>query len=198
MMDTLRAFIAIEMPPPVVDIVRRTQQALQRGGVHMRWVKPENVHLTLRFLGDISTGDIDPIRCALEKLAAESPSATLRIEGAGVFPGPARPRVVWLGLGGQTHLLGELHQRLSLLLSRLGFPEEKRPFRGHLTLGRAKGRVDAHRLRVQLAELKAIESQCFPGDRICLFRSDLRPDGAVYTPLVKVRAGCGPSGDNGK
>jgi 2'-5' RNA ligase len=188
MMDTLRAFIALEMPPQVVDIVRQSQQALQRGGIHLRWVRPENVHLTLRFLGDISTDVIDGIRCALERLAVETPSFSLRAKGAGVFPGPSRPRVVWLGLDGQHHLQ-DIHGKLSSLLSEQGFPPGKRPFEGHLTIGRSKGRVDTDRLRGVMAELATIEGQFFPADRVCLFKSDLKPGGAVYTPLVQVRTG---------
>jgi 2'-5' RNA ligase len=190
MMNTLRAFIAIEMPTPVVDIVRQSQEVLRRGGVHLRWVRPENVHLTLRFLGDISTEAIDGIRFALERLAMEIQSFSLRIKGAGVFPGASRPRVLWLGFEEQIHLL-EIYGKLSSLLSEQGIPEEKRPFKGHLTIGRAKGRVDTNRLRVKLAELEGIESQPFAADRVCLFKSDLKPGGAVYTPLVRVRTGRG-------
>lgn len=189
MMNTVRAFIAIEMPQTVVDIVRQSQQALQRGGIHMRWVRPENVHLTLRFLGDIPTDAIEGIRSALEHLVAEVTSFSLQIKGAGVFPGASRPRVVWLGLGGQINLLEELYRRLTSLLSEQGFPAEKRPFRGHLTIGRARGRIDAARLRSLMEELKDVESRFFSADRICLFKSDLRPGGAVYTPLVQVRTG---------
>jgi len=197
MMNTLRAFIAIEMPPPVPDIVRQSQRALQHGGIDLRWVRPENVHLTLRFLGDISTDAIEGIRCALEALADEFPSFSLQVKGAGVFPGAARPRVVWLGLGGQANLLDGLYRRLSLLLSLQGIPEERRPFRGHLTIARAKGRVDADRLREKLAGLKTLESRPFMADRICLFKSDLGPGGAVYTPLVQVRTGRGTENEAG-
>jgi 2'-5' RNA ligase len=188
-MDTLRAFIALEMPSRVKDIVRGSQQALQGAGMHLRWIRPENVHLTLRFLGDITTDAVDDLRSVLGRLAEETPAFSLKIKGAGVFPGSARPRVLWLGLGGQTKLLEDMYHRLSLLLSRHGFPEEARPFRGHLTIGRAKGRLDADRFRASLAALKNMESEPFSADRISLFKSDLRSGGAVYTPLFQVRSG---------
>ena len=191
MMNTVRAFIAIEMHPLVMDIIRRSQQMLRSGDIHLRWVRPENIHLTLRFLGDISTDAIDGIRYALEQAAANTPSFFLRVKGAGVFPSPARPRVVWLGLDGQLHLLEELYGRLSTLLSEQGISLENRPFRGHLTIGRARGRLDAERLKSRLAELRAIESRPFQADRLCLFKSDLTPRGAIYTPLVQVRTGGG-------
>lgn len=193
-MTTVRTFIAIEMPRLVTDIVRWSQQALQKGGIHLRWVRPENVHLTLRFLGDVPTDDIAGIRDALERLAEESSPFSLQVKGAGVFPGTTRPRVVWLGLGGQMHQLEELCRRLSSLLSEQGIPSEKRPFRGHLTIGRVKDRIDPERLRVQLTELATVETRPFSADRICLFKSDLKPGGAVYTPLVMVRTGGGRDG----
>lgn len=196
-METLRAFIAIEMPAHVKDVVRECQQALGRAGVHLRWVKPENVHLTLRFLGDISTDTVEGIKSSLEKLADETPAFSLQIKGAGVFPGLTRPRVVWLGLGGQKLLLGEMYCRLSRLLSGQGIPEEKKPFQGHLTIGRAKGPVDPDLLRAKMAELSILEDRLFPADRICLFKSDLGPGGAVYTPLVRVRAAGPPTVETG-
>jgi 2'-5' RNA ligase len=87
--------------------------------------------------------------------------------------------------------LEELYGRLSVLLSQQGIALEHRPFRGHLTIGRVKGRLDADRLKVQLGALKNVESQLFPANRLCLFKSDLTPRGAVYTPLVQVKTGRG-------
>jgi len=195
-METLRAFIAIEMPTTVVDVVRLSQQALRRSGIELRWVRPENVHLTLRFLGDIFTEAVDRIRISLEKLADEIPPFSLQVKGAGVFPGAARPRVIWLGLDGQKYLR-DMYGKLSSLLSEQGFPAENRPFKGHLTIGRIKGKVDTHRLREKMDELETVESQPFMADRICLFKSNLGPGGAVYTPLVQVRMGRDASHESG-
>jgi 2'-5' RNA ligase len=188
-MDTLRAFIALEMPSLVKDIVRESQETLQRAGIHLRWVRPENVHLTLRFLGDITTDTAHGLRAVLGSLAEETPAFFLKIKGAGVFPGAARPRVLWLGLAGETDLLEGMYRRLSMLLSRQGVPEEKRPFRGHLTIGRAKGRLNADIVRTQLVEMNKTVSAPFSADRIGLFKSDLTAGGAVYTPLFQVRSG---------
>jgi 2'-5' RNA ligase len=194
-MDTIRAFIAIEMPPMVVDIVQRSQQVLRRGGIRLAWVRPENVHLTLRFLGDIAADAVDRIRDVLEETARETSPFSLCVKGAGAFPGIARPRVLWLGLDGQLQPMAALYRRLSEKLSGLGIAGEKRPFRGHLTIGRVKGRPDIRLLKERMTELEHVESTLFPADSLCLFKSDLTPGGAVYTSLVKVRtAGADPSG----
>lgn len=189
MMNTLRAFIALEMPPMVVDIVRQCQQELQRNGVRMKWIRPESVHLTIRFLGNISSEAVADIRGILEELADDSPSFCLQLKGVGVFPSPSRPRVLWIGLDGDMHLLEESYRRLSNLLFQKGIPKENRPFRGHLTIGRTKGPVDAGRLKTVVGSLENIESRPFSADRIGLYKSDLRPGGAVYTPLFQIRTG---------
>jgi 2'-5' RNA ligase len=188
-MNKLRAFIAFEMPSQVKDVVRECQKTLRKAGVQLRWVKPENVHLTLRFLGDIPAEAVGGIGHVLRHMAEETPAFSLRVKGAGVFPGLARPRVLWLGLDGQKQLLEAAWKRLSGYLSRLDIPGEKRPFKGHLTIGRTKGRLDTELFGRQLDRLAALETQPFQADRLCLFKSDLEPDGAIYTPLIQVRTG---------
>jgi RNA 2',3'-cyclic 3'-phosphodiesterase len=184
-MDTLRAFIAIEIPGFVADAVRRSQQALQRDGIRLRWVRPENVHLTLRFLGDISAATIPAIREAMERSVFRRQPVSLRISGIGVFPGLKRPKVMWLGLQGQVHLLDDLHLNLSSLLAEQGIPLEKRPFKGHLTIGRVKERLDSEDLGTALLRPVLFKTDDFVADSICLFKSDLTTGGAVYTPLVR-------------
>ena len=186
-MDTLRAFIAIEMPALVADAVRRSQQALQHDGIHLRWVRPENVHLTLRFLGDISAADIPAVREAMERSVSRRQPFSLRISGIGVFPGLKHPKVMWLGLRGQVDLLDDLYRSLSTFLAEQGIPLEKRPFRGHLTIGRVKDRLDSENLGVALLRQALLETGDFVADSICLFKSDLTPRGAVYTPLVQMK-----------
>jgi len=184
-MDTLRAFIAIEMPGLVADAVRRSQQALQKDGIRLRWVRPENVHLTLRFLGDISAATIQAVREAMERSVFGRQPFFLRLSGIGVFPGLKHPKVIWLGLQGQVDLLDDLYRNLSAFLAEQGIPRAERPFKGHLTIGRAKGRLDSENLEAVLLRQAAFETDDFAADSICLFKSDLTPGGAVYTPLVR-------------
>ena len=111
---------------------------------------------------------------------------SFRIQGLGVFPGISRPRVLWAGLTGETDRIAECQQRLDTHLAASGLPKEKRPFRGHLTLGRVKGRIPADRLLQAIKRLSTCESEPVAVDRIVLFQSELKPTGAVYTSLRTV------------
>lgn len=188
-MDTLRTFIAIEMPGLVTDAVRQSQETLRHDGIHLRWVRPGNVHLTLRFLGDISPENIPAIREAMRRSVSQREPFSLRVSGVGVFPGLKRPKVLWLGLQGQLELLDDWHRNLSAFLAVQGIPLEKRPFKGHLTIGRVKERLDSETLRAALRHQVQFVTDDFVVDSICLFKSDLTPRGAVYTPLIQTRMG---------
>ena len=185
-MDTVRAFIAIDMPKSVVELIRCKQDALRKEGFRMRWVSPENVHLTLRFLGDISNDDIDGIRQAVENTAAKCAPPSIFAKGMGVFPKRGDPRVVWIGLGGELDALAEIYRLLNECLAEKGIPPEKRPFKGHLTIGRIKGRIAAENLRSHLEIHGDVQGNPFKASRVCLYKSDLTPGGAVYTTLARV------------
>jgi 2'-5' RNA ligase len=185
-MTTVRAFIAIDMPKSVVELIRCKQDALRKEGLRLRWVSPENVHLTIRFLGDIAVDDIDGIRQAVETAAAESAPPTVFAKGVGAFPKGGQPRVVWIGLGGELDALAEIYRRLNDCLAEKGIPPEKRPFKGHLTIGRIKGRMTAVNLHRYLEILGDVQGDSFKASRLCLYKSDPTPGGAVYTALARV------------
>ena len=114
---------------------------------------------------------------------------TLQGRGIGVFPDFRRPRVVWMGLTGDTEMLSKLQGQLETHLDVLGFPKERRRFKGHLTLGRAKGRLDAEKLRKSVEKLDAFETDAFAVQSVILYQSTLRPQGAIYTKLAEVHLG---------
>ncbi len=182
--DRIRAFIAIPLPREVIDQARRLQRQLQQEGLRMRWVRPEAIHLTLKFLGDIDRGRIADIEKALEATAGSSGAMALAAKGIGVFPTVRKVRVLWMGIAGETPLLIECHRNLDAQLSLLGFTPEKRRFNAHLTLARAKGRLEPHRLVRCMETISGFEAVPFAARRIILYQSDLRPDGAVYTRLA--------------
>ena len=107
----------------------------------------------------------------------------LAARGVGVFPGIKRPRVIWVGLGGQTQALFALQRKLEDNLAVIGFAKEKRPYKGHLTLGRFRQAVDPHTIHQVLQEHADLKSEDFTADRIILFQSDLKPAGPVYSEL---------------
>ena len=184
MTDALRAFIAFKLPDPVVLFIREIQADLKnRPELRLKWVRPESVHLTLKFLGNIRPDAVDPIAEAMAETAAAWPPLSFSAKGLGAFPTPKKARVVWLGLTGDTHSLIELQKDLDARLAPLGFPRETRPFKAHLTMGRAKGKVDPQSLVEAITAGAGSASPAFPADRLILFKSDLKPDGAVHAPL---------------
>ena len=178
-MTTIRAFIAIDLPPDVKaalgGVAAELGQGLPRGVV--RWVRPEQMHLTLRFLGDTPAERLPALYAAMDAVAAGRAPFALRLTEPGCFPNARRPRVVWVGLGGDAAALAALVAALNAALSALGLPPEDKPFRAHLTLGRVKD----ERAAPDLSLSAAVPALAVPVAAIHLIESDLRPDGPVYT-----------------
>jgi 2'-5' RNA ligase len=186
MTETFRAFIAIDLPESVKSFLSEAQEALKLYGFGVKWVRPQNIHLTLKFLGNIATADTDKIAEALTLAARNCPVVSLAAKGIGVFPNPRRPRVIWAGLKGQVEILENLQQTLDAHLSELGFARETRAFKSHLTLGRVKGKIAPARMKAAIEKLKEFESESFEINQVTLFKSDLQPAGAVYTKVQAI------------
>lgn len=184
MSDTTRAFIAIELPDEITAFIHKIQEGLRSYGLKARWVRPKNIHLTLKFLGDINNEDIKKAGDAIISAASENVSMSLGAKGIGFFPGVKRSRVIWTGITGQTEELTDLQKTLDGKLEAIGFPKERRPFKGHLTIARIKRKIDARRLVDAMKEFGRFESKTFIADEVILFKSELKPSGAVYTKLV--------------
>lgn len=184
MPDAYRAFIALALPDELRRHLGRIQRCLSDKGLRARWVRPESMHLTLKFLGDLPLDKIPAVTAVLDQVAGRCAALQLTAEGLGGFPNRNRPRVLWVGIGGECGALVAMQQGIETGLAPLGWPHESRPYRGHLTLGRAKGRGT---LAKNTGE---ILTQCEPGgalafraDRLVLYRSRLQPEGAVHAPL---------------
>lgn len=178
-MSTIRAFIAIRLPPPVeqalADIGRALALTVPRGGV--RWVRPEQIHLTLRFLGDTPVAQLDAIGKAMDAAVTDVLPFSLHLSGVGAFPNTRQPRVIWTGLDGEIKRLHALKSALDEQLTLLGLPSEDKPFRAHLTLGRVKDQRAVEGLEWSV-DVPAVE---LPVTATYLIESRLRPDGPVYT-----------------
>jgi RNA 2',3'-cyclic 3'-phosphodiesterase len=197
MPDLIRAFIAMTLPEPLAGLVFEIQQTLKALGLRIAWVPSGNVHLTLKFLGDIDPADIDPIADVMSECAQRIEPLTFTARGLGVFPDLRRPRVIWLGITGDMPQLIAFQQDLDARLAALGkgrFKPEDRPFKGHLTLGRIKARLDSGILIKALRETGRVESPVFTVAAIHLIQSRLKSSGSVYTPLRRVVLGNPASG----
>ena len=181
----IRAFFAAE----ISDDARRAAAALIRelreapDGDEVRWVRPETLHVTLRFLGDVEPDRVAELAARVGEALADAAPFELRLGEAVAFPSPRRPRVVALGVAPEEPLV-ELAGRVERGVVAAGLPPEERRFRAHLTLGRLRGR----RLP-ELASVPAPEASPFAVDEVVLFSSELRPEGALHTPLERIALG---------
>ncbi len=185
MSDTIRTFIAIELPEQIIDSIGRIQERLQDYGFKVRWVRPQNIHLTLKFLGNIQKVQTEKIHQAIFESARGFAPISIAAKGIGAFPSIKRPRVIWVGLAGQINQLQKLQKALDEKLAANGFPKEKRKFKGHLTLGRVKNKIDPKKLLEAVKEFAGFESEPFVTDTVALFKSELKSTGAVYTKLME-------------
>jgi len=182
---TIRAFLALDPPEEILREIGRVQDRLKKliqGD--LRWVRPEGIHMTLKFFGDIREGDVANISAVAEKAAAAVAKFELAIGGAGVFPDLNRPRVVWLGMDGDVARLMTFQRELERAFGEIGFPSEERPFRPHLTLGRIKSPKGLIGLAEALEKGKTVAAGRFTAAGLNLFQSSLTPRGAVYTRLA--------------
>lgn len=192
-MEQLRAFIAVELPTSVRVVlgeVTKDLQALAPGGVH--WVRPEGIHLTLKFLGNLTAESIASISQAMNRCATSVAPFELSLGDLGAFPNLKAPRVIWIGLQGALDGLLSLQVSLDEELERLGHAREGRPFNPHLTLGRVRETMPAtHRRRVgeNLAGASVNTRMGLPVEEIALVQSVLAPSGAVYTRLFSAPLG---------
>jgi 2'-5' RNA ligase len=181
--ERIRSFLAVDLPTEVKDGLGRIQEHLKAliGGI--RWTRPEGIHLTLKFFGDISREEMARISGAAEPAAAKLSPFPLTVEGLGVFPDLKRPRVLWIGMGGQLDILSGLQREIDAALEAHGFKREERSFKPHLTLGRFRSPGEAAGLEKVFAKRNDYRAGDFTAEGLTLFRSDLTPKGAIYAAL---------------
>lgn len=189
MSETIRTFIAIELPQTLITFLNKLQENMKSYGFKVKWVRPENIHITLKFLGNIHKADVEKIGHAITRAVKDNGSVSLWARGIGVFPNIRRPKVIWAGLKGETSSLISLQKKIDVAMGEIGFPQEERPFKAHLTLGRIKTKIDSKRLAEAMNRFGESESETFTADQVILFKSDLKPTGAVYTKLVNCKFG---------
>jgi 2'-5' RNA ligase len=181
----LRTFVAIDLPASVQAALDRFEKELQEAQAAIAWVKPERVHLTLKFLGEVLPERIPEIQKGLEHVASSAMPFRLQPSSCGAFPTLKQMRVIWVGLTGDWEALKRLQTGVEEAMGELGFKKEERPFRAHLTLGRVKGSRHLRALQDLLVSRQGFEAEAFDVTELVLYKSDLRPEGALYTPLFR-------------
>ncbi|HHL39943.1 MAG TPA: RNA 2',3'-cyclic phosphodiesterase [Deltaproteobacteria bacterium] len=182
----IRAFVAVEIPDFLRDELRRLARELRRGGSAASWVRPENVHLTLKFLGQVDEALVGPLGEAVAGAASGVRPFRLTTGRVGAFPSLAAPRVVWLGVE-PCEALSLLHRRIDDALGELGFERESRPFRPHLTLCRIRSAAEGRRLGRFIGRTAPAVNASFLVESVTLFKSVLGAGGPRYAALARAR-----------
>ncbi len=188
--DRIRSFIAIELSEEARKGLARLENELVRNEESfIKWGRPESIHLTLKFLGSIPVRRVEEISNAVEMAVQGVPPFHLEISGLGAFPNLRQPRVLWVGIRGETDMLLRLQQNVDSQLASLGFAKEERPFVPHLTLARLRQEASPEKRRHfgELVESIGFKtSYAIDVNTLCLMRSQLTPEGAIYTRLFQV------------
>ncbi len=177
----VRAFVALDLDARLRESIGELQAGLRPRLGGIRLVRPEGIHLTLRFLGNTSPAQVETLQPLLSAAATGCPPVEARVAGLGAFPDRGSPRVLWLGLDVPPAVF-DLQRACECAARAAGFEREERPFRAHLTLGRWRDRAP-------LPDLPSADLGVTRLDSLVLFKSDLRPDGAVHTPLARFGLG---------
>ncbi len=183
----IRAFLAIRPAPQVLDRLAAFQTELAKTGADVRWITGDSLHMTVQFLGDVRESELATIERGLVESFAEQPPIDVECRGFGVFPNQKKPRILWVGLEGDG--LASVAERTEIALAPIGFPPEEREFHPHISVGRMRSTRGFDSL---LRALKTYGTEGFGSSRIdhaILYKSDLRPDRSVYTPLVTIPFG---------
>lgn len=185
----MRLFVAVELSEQARAEVAALQTELRSSGADVKWVEPENLHLTLKFLGETAAEKVPALTDGLRQIAAEAQPFSISMEGLGAFPRNERPRVLWVGIKEGRQPLEELAAGVEGACSRLGFPSEERPFSAHLTIGRVRSSAGLGPLVQRLRETRFGPSDRVEVRRAVLLQSVLSPRGPVYHTLAELPLG---------
>lgn len=184
--ELIRTFIAIELPEEIKAAMAGVQAVLRKSGADVGWTRSEGIHLTLKFLGPVDADIIPGLAAALQEAVKDEPAFALGAAGIGCFPTARSPRVVWLGLAGETDALARLAGKVEAACGKLGFKPEGRPFKPHLTLGRVRSPRGRESLMRAMAPFEKVELGEIRAASISVMKSELKPSGAVYTEMHRV------------
>lgn len=185
-MPGIRTFIAIELSSEARQVVSGLVDRLEPSGADVRWIPPGNLHLTLKFLGDVEDRRLDRIAERVREASSGIGAFTLALSGVGAFPSREHPRVYWVGLSGGVEAIRELARRMDAAFEADGVKREGREFAPHLTIGRVRSPRGLAPLASSIDRISFLGPEMVV-DQIAVFKSDLRPAGPIYTRLAAVQ-----------
>ncbi len=181
----IRSFVALDILPQVKKEIGGIIGKLKRLGGNVKWVRSENLHITLKFLGEVVPETLEEVYQVVEESVRGTKAFSFSLSGAGIFPNPRRPRVFWIGIKEEGEL-ARLSRRLDEGLEALGFPREKRGFSPHLTIGRARTSQEMERLVEGIREME-YSSGKIEASSLFVMKSKLTPQGPIYSPLKEFK-----------
>ncbi|OGX37594.1 MAG: 2'-5' RNA ligase [Omnitrophica WOR_2 bacterium RIFCSPHIGHO2_02_FULL_52_10] len=186
MSDAIRTFIAVPFSPTLRQVIVKVQAELKKLDMDVKWVEPENIHLTLQFLGDVNPGKIAALKTVLNELYKDVKTIKTRVHSVGAFPDSRRPRVIWISLEDRQGQIAGLAAMLNNGLGKIGYQKNPKPFKPHITLGRVRSPKNAGALARTMHGYALSKDHGEALDRIVLFKSTLTPAGPIYAPLHTV------------
>lgn len=185
----MRVFIGIGLPGECRSAIADALSPLRTKEVPVSWTSPRNLHLTVKFLGEVPAGRVEELAGLMEKAVRVIPPFGFRMEGAGAFPTLRSPRILWIGIREPLELVGKLHQNMENVLSAAGFPRDERPFHPHVTVGRVRGRVGPGWGERFASAVSGMTFGTVSVTSCRLYESRLSPSGADYRILREVPVG---------
>lgn len=185
--QNIRCFVAIEIPKTIQNHLISIQDELRKKIKQASWVKPGNVHLTLKFLGEVNPSHIETIGQTIQQVAVNHSAFSMLIGGMGAFPNLTHPRVIWVGVKVGVTEISALARDINVELSRCGYPFDEKKFNPHLTLARLKSRVNLRPFVDVFRQYDEIDGAKMTVNEIVLVQSQLYPTGAIHT-LLKICA----------
>jgi len=182
-MEGIRSFIAVEVPEPLRAKLDEVQRDLKRTDADVRWVRPESIHLTLKFLGSVTGEELEKLAGVVAPIVSSWVPFEVHLHGLGCFPSTRNPRIVWVGIEQGSVEALSLQKAVENQAADVGFPPETRSFKPHLTLGRVRSSRGKGSLAQTVEDHRDVEIGSFRVNEVYLFKSELKPSGAVYTKL---------------
>ena len=183
MTDNIRCFIAIELSQENQENLSQIIKELKKSGADVKWVKPENIHLTLKFLGETKASLVEDIKKILQETAEQFEKFEFQLNELGVFPKITSPRAIWVNAFEPAEIIARIVSTLEERLENLGFAKEGREFTPHITIGRVKSSDGRISLVEKLKQTKISQPQTQKVDKLTLLKSTLTPSGPIYEVL---------------
>jgi RNA 2',3'-cyclic 3'-phosphodiesterase len=181
----IRTFICIDLPESIKERIEKLQGALRQIDAPVSWVKPANIHVTVKFLGDVRQAEIPLVAAACKRATGSCSPFQVTVGSTGCFPSPRNPSVLWIGISQMSDALMRLRNAIEEELAREGFTREAKKFKPHLTIARLRNPRTAKQVADAFMTC-GFADESFPATEVIVMRSDLSPQGSLYTPQAVI------------